>query len=98
MNSRERRKLAAIEHNERISLIAKLEILQASIRKKHGVSVMAIVDKTNESVLKEIERLSAILECETPPKSRRVAAFSPLIHAIAVLGAESSRVISGVCK
>ena len=98
MNSRERRKLAAIEHNERISLIAKLHDLQSAIRGKHGVSVRAVIDSTNGSVSKEIDRLSAILECETPPARKRVAAISPFIAAMAALGIESGMVMSSVRK
>lgn len=98
MNSRERRKMAAIEHNERISLRAKIQVLQAAIREKHGVSVRAVIDGSNGSVSKEIDRLSAILECETPPARKRVAAISPFIAAMAALGVESSGVISRVRK
>ena len=98
MNSRERRKIAAIEHNERISLIDRIHNLQSAIRAKHGVSVRAVIDSTNSSALKEIDRLSAILECETPPTRKRVATISPFIAAMAAIGVESFGVISGSRK
>ena len=98
MNSRERRKIAANEHNERISLIAKLNNLQSAIMVKHGVSVRAVIDSTNSSISKEIYRLSAILECETPPTRKRVATISPFIAAMAAIGVESFGVISGSRK
>ena len=68
MNSRLMRKIAAKEHNDRVILMDELRAIRASVYAKHGVSVMATYDKTNESVRREIDRLSVILESDFPPR------------------------------
>lgn len=68
MNSRLSRKIAAKEHNDRIALMDELIAIRARIYRKHGASVMVSYDKTNESVRREIDRLKAIFESDTPPK------------------------------
>lgn len=72
MNSRQRRKQAAQEHNDRIGLTQELSELQFAIYTKHGVRVRVEIDSSNYSVLREIENLRRILAADAPP-SRPVA-------------------------
>ncbi|MGL4868755.1 MAG: hypothetical protein ACRC48_00830 [Aeromonas veronii] len=72
MNSRQRRKQAAQEHNERIELMRELSDLRLAIYTKHGFRVRVEIDSSNYSVLREIENLRRLLEADTPP-SRQVA-------------------------
>lgn len=67
MNSRQRRKQAAQEHNDRIELMQELSELQLAIYTKHGVRVRVEIDSRNYSVVREIEKLRGILEADTPP-------------------------------
>ncbi|MNC00225.1 hypothetical protein D3C77_147420 [compost metagenome] len=68
MNSRQRRKQAAQEHNDRPALLQGLRDLQSAIHAKHGAWVQAVIDSSNSSVLMEIARLRGILEAETRPR------------------------------
>ena len=72
MNSRQRRKQEAREHNARPELLRELEELQSSIHAKHGAWVGAVIDSGNSSVLMEIARLRGVLEADAPPP-RKVA-------------------------
>lgn len=72
MNSRQRRKLAAREHNDRPALMQELKDLQSSIHTKQGTWVQAVIDNSNDSVRLEIAKLRGILKSDTPP-SRPVA-------------------------
>lgn len=72
MNSRQRRKQAAQEHNDRIGLMQELSELQLAIYTKHGARVRVEIDSSNYSVLREIENLHRLLEADAPP-SRQVA-------------------------
>lgn len=67
MNSRQRRKQAAQEHNDRIGLMRELSDLQFAIYVKHGARVRAVFDNSNDSVRLEIAKLRGILEADTPP-------------------------------
>lgn len=67
MNSRQRRKQAAQEHNDRIELMQELSELQLAIYTKHGVRVRVEIDSRNYSVVREIEKLRGILEADAPP-------------------------------
>ena len=67
MNSRQRRKLAAQEHNDRQGLLQELSDLQFAIYVKHGARVRAVIDNSNDSVRLEIAKLSGILEADAPP-------------------------------
>lgn len=67
MNSRQRRKQEAKEHNARPELLRELKELQCSIHAKHGAWVKAVIDSGNSSVLMEIERLRGILQEDAPP-------------------------------
>ncbi len=67
MNSRQRRKLAAQEHNDRIGLMRELSDLQFAIYVKHGARVRAVIDNSNDSVRREIAKLRGMLESDTPP-------------------------------
>ncbi|MND16922.1 hypothetical protein D3C76_254630 [compost metagenome] len=67
MNSRQRRKRAAQEHNDRIELMRELSDLQFAIYVKHGARVMAAIDNSNDSVRREIAKLRGMLESDTPP-------------------------------
>ena len=67
MNSRQRRKQAAQEHNDRIELMQELKELQASIYAKHGAWVQVVIDDSNDSVRREIAKLRGILEADAPP-------------------------------
>ena len=70
MNSRQRRKQEAKEHNARPALLRELKELQCSIHAKHGAWVKAVIDSGNSSVLMEIARLRGVLEAEAPPPSK----------------------------
>ena len=72
MNSRQRRKQAAQNHNDRIELMHELSELRLAIYTKHGVRVRVEIDSSNYSVLREIENLRRLLEADAPP-SRPVA-------------------------
>ncbi len=72
MNSRQRRKQEAKEHNARQALLRELKELQSSIHAKHGAWVGAVIDSGNSSVLMEIARLRGVLEADAPPP-RKVA-------------------------
>lgn len=72
MNSRQRRKREAQEHNARPELLRGLSDLQSAIHAKHGTWVKAVIDSSNSSVLMEIARLRGILEADAPPP-RKVA-------------------------
>lgn len=72
MNSRQRRKQEAKEHNARPALLRELKELQSSIHAKHGVCVQAVVGSGNDSVRREIARMIGILEADAPPP-RKVA-------------------------
>ena len=72
MNSRQRRKREAQEHNARQELLQELKELQSSIHAKHGAWVGAVIDSGNSSVLMEIARLRGVLEADAPPP-RKVA-------------------------
>lgn len=67
MNSRQRRKQAAQEHNDRIGLMRELSDLQFAIYTKHGARVRAVIDNSNDSVRREIAKLRGIFEADTPP-------------------------------
>lgn len=67
MNSRQRRKQEALEHNARPELLRELEELQSSIHAKHGAWVKAVIDNSNSSVLMEIARMRGVLEADAPP-------------------------------
>lgn len=67
MNSRQRRKQAAQEHNDRPALLQGLRDLQSAIHAKHGTWVQAVIDNSNDSVVREIEKLRGILEVDVPP-------------------------------
>lgn len=67
MNSRQRRKQKAQEHNARPELLRGLSDLQSAIHAKHGTWVQAVIDSSNSSVLMEIARMRGILEAELPP-------------------------------
>lgn len=69
MNSRQRRRAAAIEHNERIGLERELMELRKSIYAKHKASVF-VTYSCNESLRGEIERLQGIFKSEEPPKRK----------------------------
>lgn len=70
MNSRQRRKREAQEHNARPELLRGLSDLQYAIHAKHGTWVKAVIDNSNSSVLMEIARLRGVLEAEAPPPSK----------------------------
>ena len=72
MNSRQRRKQEAQEHNARPELLRELKELQCSIHAKHGTWVKAVIDNSNDSVRREIAKLRGIFEADVPP-ARRVA-------------------------
>lgn len=72
MNSRQRRKQAAQEHNGRPALLQELREVQSAIHAKHGAWVQAVIDSSNESVRREIAKMHGILKSDTPP-SRPVA-------------------------
>ncbi len=90
MNSRQRRKLAAQEHNDRIELMRDLSELQLAVYTKHGVRVRVMIDDSNSSVAREIEKLRGILEADAPPVRDRVAVLGSSglskLHAIRLLG------------
>lgn len=67
MNSRQRRKQEAQEHNARPALLQELREVQSAIHAKHGAWVQAVIDSGNESVRREIARLHGILEADAPP-------------------------------
>jgi hypothetical protein len=67
MNSRQRRKQAAQEHNDRIALMQEASDLRFAIYTKHGARVTIWIDSSNDSVRKEIARLRGVLEADTPP-------------------------------
>lgn len=67
MNSRQRRKQAAQEHNARPALLQELRDLQSAIHAKHSAWVQAVIDNSNSSVLMEIARLRGILESDASP-------------------------------
>lgn len=67
MNSRQRRKQAAQEHNDRIELMQELSELRLAIYVKHGARVRAVIDNSNDSVRREIAKLRGILEADAPP-------------------------------
>lgn len=69
MNSRQRRRKEAIEHNERIKLESDLMELRKAIYAKHKASVL-VTYSCNESLRGEIERLQGIFKSEEPPKSK----------------------------
>lgn len=85
MNSRQRRRKEAIEHNERIKLERELMELRKLIYAKHKASVL-VTYSCNESLRGEIERLQGIFKSEEPPKrkvrssvaSLQLAAFSAM--------------------
>lgn len=86
MNSRQRRKQAANEHNDRIGLMQEISGLQTAIRSKHGVRVRAVICGDNSSVLMEIARLRGILASDTPPRSaKRGIGVSVTLLALAAL-------------
>lgn len=95
MNSRQRRKKAAQEHNERIELMQELRAIQSAICAKHGVQVRAVIDQRNFSLVREIERLRGILEADARPKPVKVASVSPFLAAMAALGVEAGKVVVG---
>ncbi|WP_323994755.1 hypothetical protein [Aeromonas hydrophila] len=72
MNSRQRRKLAAQEHNDRPALLQELREVRSAIHAKHGAWVQAVIDSSNDSVRREIAKMHGILEADAPP-SRPVA-------------------------
>lgn len=89
MNSRQRRRNEAIEHNERIELERDLMELRKLIYGKHKASVF--VDYScNESLRGEIERLQGIFKSENPPKRKVTSSVARLqlaaIAAMTVLG------------
>lgn len=90
MNSRQRRKQAAQEHNDRIVLVKELSDLQLAIYTKHGALVQAIVDNSNDSVRREIAKLRSIFEANTPPPtpapSRSGISTSVALAALASMG------------
>lgn len=67
MNSRQRRKQAAQEHNDRPALLQELRDLQSAIHAKHGTWVQAVIDSSNSSILMEIARLRGVLDADAPP-------------------------------
>ncbi|WNL63654.1 hypothetical protein ST4_096 [Aeromonas phage ST4] len=75
MNSRQRRKQAAQEHNDRIELMQELSELRLAIYTKHGVRVRVEIDSRNYSVRQEIARLRGILGADTPPPRRAFCSF-----------------------
>lgn len=67
MNSRQRRKQAAQEHNDRIGLMQDLSELQSAIHAKHGAWVQVVIDSSNSSLRREIAKLHGIFEADAPP-------------------------------
>lgn len=85
MNSRQRRRASAIEHNDRIKLERELMELRKLIYAKHKVSVPAIY-RCNESLHGEIERLQGIFKSEEPPKRKVTSEVARLqLEAIAAM-------------
>ena len=70
MNSRQRRKQEAQDHNARKLLLLELRDIQSSIYDKHGSWVKAEIDNSSDSVRLEIARLHGILEADAPPISK----------------------------
>lgn len=98
MNSRQRRKRAAQEHNDRIGLMQELSELQLAIYTKHGARVRAVIDNSNDSVRREIARLRGILEADTPPPRPSSAPSSRIVSsmamaAIALYGVKAGRLV-----
>ncbi len=67
MNSRQRRKQAAQEHNDRIELVKEVGDLQLAIYAKHGARVRFIYGDTNDILREQIAKLRGMLESDTPP-------------------------------
>lgn len=67
MNSRQRRKQAAQEHNDRIGLVKEVGDLQLAIYVKHGARVRFIHGDTNDILREQIAKLRGMLESDTPP-------------------------------
>ncbi|MFQ2273949.1 hypothetical protein [Aeromonas hydrophila] len=94
MNSRQRRKQAAQNHNDRIELMHELSEMRIAIYTKHGVRVRVEIDSSNYSVVREIENLRRILEADAPPSrpvavvggSRRLRAHQKLAMIAAMAG------------
>lgn len=82
MNSRQRRRYEAIEHNERVKLERDLTELHKLIYEKHKSSVF-VTYSCNESLRGEIERLKGILCSEKPPK-RKVASNAARLKLAAI--------------
>ena len=90
MNSRQRRRAEAIEHNERIKLERDLIELRELIYAKHKVSV-PVTYSCNEGLRGEIKRLNGIFNSENPPKkskSGRNVAILQLAAIAAMAGLE----------
>lgn len=67
MNSRQRRKQAAQEHNDRIELVKEISDLQFAIYTKHGARVRFIHGDTNDILRQQIAKLRGMLDSDTPP-------------------------------
>lgn len=93
MNSRERRKKLAEEHNERIELTRKIRTIRQAIIEKHGVSVRTITTDRNKELIAQIDRLTDILNSDNPPETyrRRIASISPMALACAAISKGFSR-------
>jgi flagellar biosynthesis component FlhA len=62
MNSRQRRKLAAIEHNERGDLLEQYRSVRVKIATKFGVRPRVLAFTDNSNIRREIARLEGLLE------------------------------------
>lgn len=62
MNSRQRRKLAAIEHNDRGDLLEQYRSVRVKIAAKFGVRPRVLAFTDNSNIRREIARLEGLLE------------------------------------
>lgn len=78
MNSRQRRKAAAQEHNDRIELKKELRELQLAIYTKHGAKVRVEGWQENDRLRQQVAKLREILGADTLPEQeqRKVALVS----------------------
>lgn len=71
MNSRQRRRIEAEAHNNRMTAIREIRSLRVAVYKKHGIWVNAGTSADMSELCKDIERLESLLNCDRPPKTGR---------------------------
>ena len=85
MNSRERRKLAAKEHNDCIDLRSQISEMQQAVRKKHGVLVRIIYGDTSMKMRENLLMLRGMLEADSPP-NRAISQKRRIVSGAALAG------------